>query len=129
MEITRQHIDDALHYIKEHAEIRDVIISGGDPLMLKNDELEYVLSSLRSIEHIQIIRIGTRIPCTLPQRIDENLVNMLKKYHPLFMNVHFEHPAEITPESSRALKLLADVGIPLGNQTVISPSVFLYFSK
>jgi len=112
-------IEDGLAYIRSHREIRDVIISGGDPLMLGDRKLEIILKSLREIPHVEILRIGTRIPCYLPQRVTPKLTAMLKKYHPLYINVHFNHPDEITPESARALNLLADAGIPLGNQTVL----------
>ncbi|MBN2355706.1 KamA family radical SAM protein [candidate division KSB1 bacterium] len=121
--INPRYIDDGLDYIRHHPEIRDVIVSGGDPLMLSDKKLEYILKSLRAISHVQIIRIGSRVPCFLPQRITRPLVKMLKKYHPLYMNVHFNHPDEITSESSRALNLLADAGIPLGNQTVLLKGV------
>jgi lysine 2,3-aminomutase len=106
-------------YIRSHREVRDVIISGGDPLMLGDRKLEYILKLLREIPHIEILRIGTRMPCFLPQRITPKLTAMLRKYHPLYFNVHFNHPGEITPESARALNLLADAGIPLGSQTVL----------
>jgi len=121
-DVTKMHpryIEDGVDYIKAHPEVHDVIISGGDPLILSDEKLEDILSKLRAIAHVEILRIGTRVPCYLPQRINEKLVNMLKRYHPLYMNVHFNHPDEITPESSRALNLLADAGIPLGNQTVL----------
>ncbi len=108
-----------LEYIRTHPEIRDVIISGGDPLMLSDARLDTILKGVRSIPHVEIIRIGTRMPCFLPQRITTRLVRVLKRYHPLFMNVHFNHPDEITPESRRALNMLADAGIQLGNQTVL----------
>ncbi|MGB4705572.1 MAG: KamA family radical SAM protein [Candidatus Saccharicenans sp.] len=114
-----RYIEDGIHYIKDHPEVRDVIISGGDPLILSDDKLEAIISSVRAIPHVEIIRIGSRVPCFLPQRITEKLVNMLKKYHPLYMNVHFNHPDEITPEAAKALNMLADAGIPLGNQTVL----------
>ncbi len=116
-------VEDGINYIRNHTEVRDVILSGGDPLLLADKKLEYVLKSLRAIPHIEIIRIGSRVPCFLPQRITPELTNMLKRYHPLFMNVHFNHPDEITAESSRALNLLADAGIPLGNQTVLLKGV------
>jgi len=119
MKIHPRYIEDGINYIKEHKEVRDVIISGGDPLILSDEKLENILSQLRAIPHVEILRLGSRVPCFLPQRITEKLVNMLKKYHPLYMNVHFNHPDEITPESSRALNMLADAGIPLGNQTVL----------
>jgi lysine 2,3-aminomutase len=114
-----RYIEDGVDYIRSHGEVRDVIISGGDPLMLGDRKLEYILKLLREIPHIEILRIGTRMPCFLPQRITPKLTAMLRKYHPLYFNVHFNHPDEITPESARALNLLADAGIPLGNQTVL----------
>jgi len=114
-----RYIEDGLDYIRNHSEVRDVIVSGGDPLMLGDRKLESILKSLREIPHVEILRIGTRIPCYLPQRVTPKLVAMLKKYHPLYVNVHFNHPDEITPEAARALALLADAGIPLGNQTVL----------
>ncbi|MBC7349369.1 MAG: KamA family radical SAM protein [Candidatus Aminicenantes bacterium] len=114
-----RYIEDGINYIKDHPEVRDVIISGGDPLILRDDKLEAILSQVHSIPHVEIVRIGSRVPCFLPQRITDKLVNMLKKYHPLYLNVHFNHPDEITPEAARALNLLADAGIPLGNQTVL----------
>ncbi len=115
--------DTAIAYIREHEEIRDVLISGGDPLTLADSRLEYLLSNLRSIAHVEIIRIGTKVPVVLPQRITPTLVNMLKKYHPLFMSIHFTHPDELTPETRHACKLLADAGIPLGSQTVLLKGV------
>jgi len=118
-----RYIEDGIDYVRSRTEVRDVIISGGDPLMLSDRRLEYILKSLRAIPHIEILRIGTRMPCFLPQRITPRLVGMLKKYHPLYMNVHFNHPDEITPESAVALNMLADAGIPLGNQTVLLKGV------
>jgi lysine 2,3-aminomutase len=123
MKMHPRYIEDGLDYIRQHTEIRDVIISGGDPLMLSDNKLEFILKSLRAMPHIQIIRIGTRIPCFLPQRITPKLTEMLKKYHPLWMNVHFNHPDELTPEAQHALGLLADAGIPLGCQTVLLKGV------
>jgi lysine 2,3-aminomutase len=117
------HIDAGIQYIREHSEVRDVILSGGDPLMLGDRKLESILSRLRAIPHIEIIRIGSRVPCVLPQRVTPELVNMIKKYHPVFMNVHFNHPDEVNEKSSYALNLLADGGIPLGNQTVLLKGV------
>lgn len=108
-----------IDYIREHQEIRDVLISGGDPLMRTNSEIDIILRELRSITHVEIIRIGTRIPSVVPERITPELVNILKKYHPLYINLHFEHPSEINPSSERALMLLANGGIPLGSQTVL----------
>ncbi len=108
-----------IDYIKKHPEIRDVLISGGDPLLLTDERLEWILTMLREISSVEIIRLGTRVPCTLPIRVTKSLCAMLKKYHPLYINTHFNHPREITPESSRACTMLADAGIPLGCQTVL----------
>ncbi len=116
-------IETGLEYIQDHPEVRDVIVSGGDPLMLSDSKLEYILKSLKKIKHVEIIRIGTRIPATLPQRITKELCAMLKKYHPLFINTHFNHPNEITKESTHACNMLADAGIPLGNQSVLLKGV------
>ncbi len=113
----------ALSTIAAHPEIRDVLVSGGDPFLLPDDRLDDILTRLRAIPHVEIIRIGTRTPCTLPERITAKLVRMLKKHHPLFVNVHFNHPRELTPESTRALARLADAGIPLGSQTVLLKGV------
>lgn len=118
-----RYIEDGLDYIRSHPEIRDVIVSGGDPLMLSDARLEYILKELRAIPHLEILRIGTRVPCFLPQRVTPKLAAMLKIYHPLYVNVHFNHPDEITPEAAKALGLLADAGIPLGNQTVLLKGV------
>jgi lysine 2,3-aminomutase len=115
--------ESALQYISSHTEIRDVIVSGGDPLSMTDNHLDYLLSRLRSIEHIEIIRIGTKIPVVLPMRITPALVNILKKYHPLFMSIHFTHPDELTPEVKQACERLADAGIPLGSQTVLLKGV------
>jgi len=109
----------ALDYLKNTTEIREVILSGGDPFLLPDERLERILLSLKKIHSIKVIRIHTRVPCTLPMRITRNLAIMLKKYHPIFINTHFNHPAEITPESSLACNRLADAGIPLGCQTVL----------
>lgn len=112
-------IDRAVQYIQSHSAIKDVILSGGDPLMLDDASLHLVLSRIRAIQHVKIIRIGTRIPVTFPERITKKLCSMLRQFHPLFINTHFNHPAEITAESSSACGLLADAGIPLGNQSVL----------
>jgi lysine 2,3-aminomutase len=109
----------AVEYIAAHPGIHDVILSGGDPLMLDDESLNHILSSLRKIPHLAIIRIGTRIPVTFPARITPKLCALLKQFHPLYINTHFNHPDEITPDATRACSLLADVGIPLGNQTVL----------
>ncbi len=111
--------DKAFDYIREHKEVRDVLISGGDPLTLSDDKLVYLLSKLREIKHVEMIRIGTKVPVVLPQRITTALVNKLSKFHPLYMSIHFTHPDEITPEVKRACELLANAGIPLGSQTVL----------
>lgn len=115
---TRQ-IDNAIDYIAKTPVIRDVLISGGDPLLLSDDKLEYIIKRLREIPHVEIVRIGSRTPVVMPQRITEDLVNMLKKYHPIWLNTHFNHPNEITEDSRRACELLANAGIPLGNQSVL----------
>lgn len=112
-------LEEAIGYIKKTKSIRDVLISGGDPLTLGDDKLEWILKSLRNIPHVQIIRIGTKVPVVLPQRITRSLVSMLKRYHPLWMNIHFMHPAEISEETIKACTMLADAGIPLGSQTVL----------
>jgi lysine 2,3-aminomutase len=117
--VTNANIEDGIQYIREHKEIRDVVISGGDPFLLSDDKIEYILSSIRKISHVQIIRFGTRTPVTLPQRITPSLCAMLSKYHPVFINTHFNHPDEITPESKKACLMLVDAGIPVGNQSVL----------
>ncbi|MBN2725183.1 MAG: lysine 2,3-aminomutase [Deltaproteobacteria bacterium] len=116
-------IDAQIEYIKSHPAVRDVLVSGGDPLMYSTKKLEEIISRLRDIPSVEIIRIGTRMPVVLPQRITDDLVNMLKKYHPIYINTHFNHPNEITPDSKRACEKLADAGIPLGNQTVLLRNV------
>jgi len=113
----------AIGYIESHTEIRDVLISGGDPLTLSDESIEWLLSSLRQIPHVEIVRIGTKVPVVLPQRITSHLVNMLKKYHPLWINIHFTHPDEITPEVETACNRLSNAGIPLGSQTVLLKGV------
>lgn len=119
MVITRETIEDGLAYIRSRPEIRDVILSGGDPLLLADERLDWILRELRSIPTVEIIRIGTRVPVVLPQRITPALVRTLRRYHPLYINTHFNHPDEITESSARACSRLADAGIPLGNQTVL----------
>jgi len=121
--ISKGDLERAVDYIQRHTEIRDVILSGGDPLLLTDDHLERVLKALRAIAHLEIIRIGSRVPGSLPSRITENLCAMIKKYHPLYMNLHFNHPDEITPEVKLACERLADAGIPLGSQTVLLKGV------
>jgi len=109
----------AIDYIAAHPEIRDVLISGGDPLTMDDRRLEGLLSALRAIPHVEFLRIGTKVPVVLPQRITPELCAMLKRYHPLWMSIHFMHPNEITPEVSVALNRLADAGVPMGSQTVL----------
>lgn len=111
--------DKQIDYIASHPEIRDVLLSGGDPLLFSDEKLEYLLSRLRAIPHIEFLRIGTRIPIFLPQRITAELCAMLKQFHPLFISVHSNHPRELTTEVRDALGRLADAGIPLGNQSVL----------
>lgn len=112
-------IQESLNYIRDNTEIRDVLITGGDPLTLSNQMLEWILKELKAIKHIEIIRIGTRTPVTMPQRITDKLVTMLKKYHPLYINTHFNHPKEVTLASKKACEKLANAGIQLGNQAVL----------
>jgi lysine 2,3-aminomutase len=111
--------DRQIEYIASHPEIRDVLLSGGDPLLFSDEKLEYLLSRLRAIRHVEFLRIGTRIPLFLPQRITPELCAMLRQFHPLFLSVHTNHPRELTTESRDALGRLADAGIPLGNQSVL----------
>lgn len=109
----------AIAYIESNPKVRDVLLSGGDPLTLSNERLEWLLSRLRRIRHVEFIRIGTKAPVVLPQRITPGLVRMLKRYHPLWVSIHFTHPDELTPETAQACERLADAGIPLGSQTVL----------
>jgi lysine 2,3-aminomutase len=111
--------DKALAYLEEHTEVRDVLLSGGDPLSIGDDKLDWLLTRLRKMKHIEFVRIGTKIPAVLPMRITRDLVKMLRKHHPLWMSIHFTHPTEITPETREATARLADAGIPLGSQTVL----------
>jgi lysine 2,3-aminomutase len=111
--------DKQIEYIRENKNIRDVLLSGGDPLLFSDEKLEYLLDKLRAIPHIEFLRIGTRIPIFLPQRITPELCSMLKKFHPLFLSVHSNHPRELTTEVREALGRLADAGLPLGNQSVL----------
>ena len=111
--------DAALGHIAATAAIREVILSGGDPLLLSTDHLAGLLARVRAIEHVEIIRIHTRVPCTLPQRITDRLAQMLRGFHPLYVNTHFNHPMELTPQAAKACATLADAGIPLGCQTVL----------
>jgi lysine 2,3-aminomutase len=119
----RSDLENGIRYIRNTPAIRDVILSGGDPLLLETPVLSWLLTEIRAIPHVDIIRIHTRVPCTLPPRITDRLVSVLKTVHPLYINTHFNHPDEITPESSAACTRLADAGIPLGCQTVLLKGV------
>lgn len=121
--ISVRRLQQVVEYLSAHPEVCDVIISGGDPLTMPTGALEVVLSNLRSVESVQIIRIGTRVPAVLPMRITDELTEMLKKYHPLWISTHFNHPNELTPEAAAACAKLADAGIPLSNQTVLMKGV------
>ncbi|OGW29769.1 MAG: lysine 2,3-aminomutase, partial [Nitrospinae bacterium RIFCSPLOWO2_12_FULL_47_7] len=121
--VTRETLRQGIEYIRNHKEVRDIILSGGDPLLVPDKELDRILADLRAIPHVEIIRIGTRVPGALPQRISQNLCSILKKHHPLYFNMHFNHPAELTPEVEKACNMLADTGIPLGSQTVLLKGV------
>lgn len=111
--------DRALAYIEANPQIRDVLLSGGDPLTLSDDKLDYLLGRLRAIKHVEFVRIGTKVPVVLPMRVTLALTRVLKKHHPLWMSIHFTHPTELTPEVTTATARLADAGIPLGSQTVL----------
>ena len=121
--VPMEQIQKCIEYIRQHEEVRDVLLSGGDALMLGDGLLEQIVAEIRSIEHVEIIRIGTRTPVVCPQRITPELCAMLKKYHPIWVNTHFNHPNEITPEAAAACARLADAGIPLGNQSVLLAGV------
>ncbi len=114
-----ENVDKAIEYIREHAEIRDVILSGGDPLTLSDQRIDEILGKLSAIEHVDIVRIGSRTPVVLPQRISDGLIEVLKKYKFVWMNTHFNHPQELTLEAKAALAKLAEAGIVLGNQSVL----------
>jgi lysine 2,3-aminomutase len=118
-----QRLEAIFHYLEDTPTVRDVLISGGDPLALSDDRLEWILSRLRDIPHIEFVRIGTKMPAVLPQRITPEFCSMLKQFHPLWMSVHFLHPDECTPEAAQACSMLADAGIPLGSQTVLLKGV------
>jgi lysine 2,3-aminomutase len=121
--IKKEQVLNGIEYIRGHEEIRDVLISGGDPLLLNDDELAFFLERLKYIKHVEVLRIGTRVPCALPQRITEGLLSLLRRYHPLYINTHFNHPGEFTEESRMACSMIADAGIPLGDQTVLLTGV------
>jgi lysine 2,3-aminomutase len=121
--VPKPQLDAAIDYIRRTPAVRDVLLSGGDGLLVNDRILEYILSELRAIPHVEIIRIGTRAPVVFPQRITDNLCTILKKYHPVWINTHFNHPDEITPEAAAACEKLADAGVPLGNQSVLMRGV------
>ncbi len=116
---SRPQWEEALNYIASHPEVRDVLISGGDPLTLSDERLDYLLGRLRAIKHVEFVRLGTKVPVVLPMRVTRSLIRVLKKHHPLWMSIHFTHAAELTPEVTEAATRLADAGIPLGSQTVL----------
>lgn len=115
--------DEAISYLAKHSEIRDVLLSGGDPLLFSDEKLDHLLTRLRAIPHIEFVRIGTRVPIFLPQRITPELCRILQKHHPLWMSIHTNHPRELTTEVRDALAMLANHGVPLGNQSVLLAGV------
>lgn len=121
--IPMSQLESAFQYLEAHTEIRDVIMSGGDPLLLSDRRIDDILKRLRAIPHLEVIRIGSRVPCHLPERITPELCDILKKYHPFYINTHFNHPDELTPAAIAGLGRLADAGIPLGCQTVLLKGV------
>ena len=116
-------LEESVEYVRRNPEIRDVLITGGDALALSNGELDYILGAIRAIPHVEIIRMGTRALVTMPQRFDDEFVAMVKKYHPLFINTHFNHPRELTDDAIRAAEKLVNAGVPLGNQMVLLEGV------
>ena len=122
-EVPKQQIDNCIEYIRNHPEVRDVLLSGGDSLLVSDEMLEYIISRVRAIPHVEIIRLGSRTPVVMPQRITPELCNIFKKYHPIWLNTHFNCPQEITEEAARATTMLADAGVPLGNQSVLLAGV------
>lgn len=121
--LSKNDILNAIKYIKNHEEVRDVLISGGDALCVSDEKIEFILQKLKEISHVEVIRIGTRVPVVMPQRITDKLCSIIKKYHPVWINTQFNHPNEITEESVRACAMLADAGIPLGNQSVLLKNI------
>ena len=121
--LTRDDLKEGIDYIKRTKAVRDVLLSGGDPFLLSDDMIDWLLFEIKKIPHVEVIRIGTRTPVVLPQRITENLLKILRKYNPLWINTHFNHPREITDSSSHALAMLADAGFPIGNQSVLLAGV------
>lgn len=117
--ISEKELTAALEYINKHTEIRDVLVSGGDPLVMSDERIEHIISRIRAIKHVDIIRIGTRVPVVMPMRITQNLLDIFKRNQPIWINTHFNHPNEITEDSARACQAIVDAGIPLGNQSVL----------
>lgn len=118
-----RYVDQGIAYIREHPEVRDVLLSGGDPLMLSDIRVEYLLREVRSVPHVEIIRIGSKVPCALPQRVTPDLCRILRKFAPVYVNTHFNHPDEVTPEAKRACEMLVDAGVPVNNQCVLLKGV------
>jgi lysine 2,3-aminomutase len=121
--VRKQQLQGAINYIREHTEVRDIVVSGGDPLSLDDETLDWLLGSLRAIPHVEIIRLGTRMPCTMPFRITDAFVEMVKKHHPIFVNTQFNHPRECTAEAKAACERLVNAGCVVGNQTVLLKGV------
>ena len=119
----KRQIEDSLAYIEKHPEVRDVVVSGGDPLSLSDDRLDHILGRLRAIPHVEIFRLGTRNLVTLPMRVTDDFVRMLREHHPVFVNTHFNHPRECTAEAFEATRRIADAGCPIGNQMVLLKGV------
>jgi len=119
----KKDIDSAIEYVSRSTEVRDVLLSGGDGLVVSDEKLEDIISRLQAIDHVDIVRIGSRAPVTLPQRVTPELCELLKKHHPIWLNTHFNHPKEVTPESKTAVEMLADAGVPVGNQSVLLKGV------
>jgi len=117
--VSHKNLGPAMDYIRSNRKVRDVLISGGDPFLLSNENLEEIIDAIKNISHVELVRIGTRVPVTVPQRITDDLIAMLKKYSPIWISIHFNHPKEITPRCKKACDMLSDAGIPLGSQTVL----------
>lgn len=116
---SKDHLEQAFEYIRNTPQVRDIVVSGGDPLMLSDDRLDYILGELSKIKHVEMIRLGSRMPVVLPMRITENLCNIIKKHHPVYLNTHFNHPKEITADSKKSCEMLANSGVNVGNQSVL----------
>jgi lysine 2,3-aminomutase len=119
IKVSNSEWEEGFKYIESHSEIRDVVVSGGDPLTLRDGQIEYILQRLRSIKHVEMIRLGTKVPVVMPMRITPELMNIIKKYHPVYMSIHFTHPDELTEECQKACNMIADAGVPMGSQSVL----------